>query len=100
MILLADIVLRIVDGVRSRLSSIVNNRHTCYRRSAQAHAHRIAQSDIESLIAFDERVFVDEDRKALRSLTGGKTQSAERFDVVLPLRRGDIRSVVIDTGGC
>src|SRR5262245_27297976 len=96
-IVLADKILRIVYRVCGRLGCIVNNRNGRDGRPSETDSGRIAESDAEGFVAFYERIFINQNRKRPGCLTRGKAQSAEGFDVVLPLTRGDIRRLVINS---
>src|SRR5215471_4825010 len=97
-IVLADISPWIVDSVGGRFTWVVEDRHRGNRRRAKTGSHGTTETDIEGLVAFDERIFVDQHAETLGSLAGSKLKPAECGDVILALSRRHIRSAIRHTG--
>ena len=98
MILLTDENLRVVEWIRRRLSSVINDGDRRGSRCAESCARRVSEVNGKSLVAFYEGVFVDEHPKGLGGFTGRELQFAERGVVIPQFVGGNVGSEVVDGG--
>ena len=87
--------LRIVDGIE-QVRDVIDNRDHRRTLGAECGAGRIAQYDIEGLVAFAEHVFVDEQREGLAGFARSEVQRPRGILEISLLRGAAIGRGVIN----